>query len=373
MDKTEAQSTLYDLRAKGAIEQAKGHIQRANALVSEGMRRIAPDLRDDPEHNPFLGIRMKLLFQTRYWDPVLFDPDNAETQAIVSPSRYTLGLLWRTAYVLWHTGRPSEALRCFHIHRELSEEAARGQELGNGIYVHAHTSLQIDQADVALERFLETSREFARDYDNPASFYFTDFTKFSHLLAGLSIAFHQTGCPNKALYCLALSDVIFQREDVVVEYAGGIETFCCTAQRIYPFAHEYLSGHPLRREVIRGRIPALAFLHEQARELLDSPSSRDIMTASFYEDLAHASDDDYAQHTMALLPPPPKEVKPQVTAPGAHPQGAVGTTQLDAKLCFVLMPMEDKFVQLYEEVIKPTVMGLGLMCYYAVSYSALGR
>jgi len=86
MDKREPQLTLYDLRAKAAIEQAKGHIQRANSLVSEGMRRIDPEIRDDPKHNPFLGIRMKLLFQTRYWDPVLFDPDKAITQAIVSPS-----------------------------------------------------------------------------------------------------------------------------------------------------------------------------------------------------------------------------------------------------------------------------------------------
>lgn len=41
------------------------------------------------------------------------------------------------------------------------------------------------------------------------------------------------------------------------------------------------------------------------------------------------------------------------------------STETDSSLCFVLMPMEDEFVQLYEEVIKPTVMGLGLMCYYA--------
>ena len=41
------------------------------------------------------------------------------------------------------------------------------------------------------------------------------------------------------------------------------------------------------------------------------------------------------------------------------------STETDSNLCFVLMPMEDEFVQLYEEVIKPTVMGLGLMCYYA--------
>ncbi|HUW96930.1 MAG TPA: SH3 domain-containing protein [Anaerolineae bacterium] len=38
---------------------------------------------------------------------------------------------------------------------------------------------------------------------------------------------------------------------------------------------------------------------------------------------------------------------------------------IDPKLCFVLMPMSDKFEKMYKHVIKPTVTELGLDCVYA--------
>ncbi|GEM_PF-7130206 len=309
--------------AEAAIQQAKGHIQRANALISEGMQMLDPEIRNDPEYNPYMRIRMKLLFQTRQWDPDLFDPHKAIAQATASPSRYTLGLLWRTAYVLWHTEHLKDALRCFHVHRELSKEFEPGQELGNGMYIYGHTRLQIGQPDIALENFLETSCEFARDRDNPESFYFTDLTKFSHLLASLSIAFHQKKWPNKALYCLALSGLILRRENVVVKYGGGLQAFCCTAQRVYPFAYEYLTADPLKRKIIISEISNFAFLHEEAQELLDS-SPRDLMIASFYENLVHASDDRYAHQAKMYCPPSARKVVHQsteeITAPGVPQQ-----------------------------------------------------
>jgi hypothetical protein len=41
------------------------------------------------------------------------------------------------------------------------------------------------------------------------------------------------------------------------------------------------------------------------------------------------------------------------------------TTRIDPELCFVLMPMRDEFIELYEELVKPTVDKAGLMCEYA--------
>ena len=38
------------------------------------------------------------------------------------------------------------------------------------------------------------------------------------------------------------------------------------------------------------------------------------------------------------------------------------TTEMDPKLCFVLMPMTDEFKELYEDVIKPMVKKAGLNC-----------
>ena len=41
------------------------------------------------------------------------------------------------------------------------------------------------------------------------------------------------------------------------------------------------------------------------------------------------------------------------------------STETDPKLCFVLMPMEDPFIEVYEEVMKRTVEAAGLNCLYA--------
>jgi hypothetical protein len=39
--------------------------------------------------------------------------------------------------------------------------------------------------------------------------------------------------------------------------------------------------------------------------------------------------------------------------------------ETESKLCFVLMPMEDPFIEVYDEVMKPTVEAAGLNCLYA--------
>jgi hypothetical protein len=41
------------------------------------------------------------------------------------------------------------------------------------------------------------------------------------------------------------------------------------------------------------------------------------------------------------------------------------TTRIDPELCFVLMPMKDEFIELYEDLVKPTVEKAGLKCEYA--------
>ena len=285
------------------LAQSKGHILAARKCVELGRTALSQEQWCRSELNPFCRVRMKLAFQSGAWTQALFDPKRNTAHAEMRPNRHSLGLLWRTAWCLFLRAEDRQSNRCFDAHWEISSSLMRTrlghQEAGNGVYVRAHMHLLRGDRMRALSNLEEAAHWFSLDVHDPASAYFSDFTKFAHVLCSLSVGFHLAGETNKARFALGLACAILRQEEVIVPRAGGLEAFCCVTRCQWSQALDFLS-RPAARFASQCLVPEYHAIH--AQRLLSGEDRPRLLDDDFYREIIRAPDYFYSMSRTYSLP-----------------------------------------------------------------------